>query len=114
MSNLVGRKEREQYNITKQNDLFKVTEAQERRMCLKNLSLNIDGTRGKSERSSKRGGSDGGKIRLCRAFHGGRGLRSLHSIRQVERSHKTHMGLNHLDVKLLFLLQIHMSSPVIT
>lgn len=107
-------KREEQYNITKQNDLFKVTEAQQRRMCLKNLSLNIDGTRGKSERSSKRGGLDGGKIRLLRAFHGGWGLRSLHSMRQVERSHKTDTGLNHLDVKLLFLLRIHMSSPVIT
>lgn len=37
-------------------------------------------------------------------FMGDGELRSLHSILQVERSHKTDTGLNHLNVKLLFLL----------
>lgn len=67
---MVGRKEREQYNITKQNDLFKVTEAQQRRMCLKNLSLNVDGTRGKSERSARGGAWMEGRLGYAGPFMG--------------------------------------------
>lgn len=45
----MAEKKREQCNSTKQNDLFRVTEAQQRRMCLKNLSLNMMDARQKRE-----------------------------------------------------------------
>lgn len=71
-------------------------------MCLKNLSLNIDGTRGKSERSSKRGGLDGGKIRLWRAFHGGWGAEKFAFYSAGREESQNRYGFKSFECKTAF------------
>lgn len=97
-------KRREQYNIPKQNGLFRVTEEQ-RRICLKSFSLTVDGT---CEWSGKRWGLNGGKIWLWKACPGGAEEFAFYSASEEK------LGLSSLEIKLLFLIWIFMFSPITT